>query len=322
MRHLFSRTSDGTLAGLMQRKPLLAFDFDGTLAPLVERPSMARLEPAHGRQADTTGGAPCPLSSSPAARCATSRRASKGFRWRASPATTASSPGAPHPRSSSWSPAGRTMLSQRFGQVPGLEIENKRWSLTVDYRHVPDLSGTEKALAAFARTLPQVRVLGGRHADLNLAPAGEHHKGTALARHVAALGRDAALYVGDDRTDEDAFAQPIAGLVSVRVGQKAGSHARFFLQEQTEVDRLLDALLALARRRRPMTAPATPHGDDARPCSRPPASGGTGCRRSSASRCSPSRSSCSAANCARCRRASWPRRCAPCRRRRWRWPRC
>jgi trehalose-6-phosphatase len=54
------------------------------------------------------------------------------------------------------------------------------------------------------------------------------------------------LFVGDDRTDEDAFAQPIAGLVSVRVGQKAGSHAQFFLQEQPEVDRLLDALIALA----------------------------------------------------------------------------
>ena len=55
----------------------------------------------------------------------------------------------------------------------------------------------------------------------------------------------AALYVGDDRTDEDAFAQPIAGLVSVRVGPKAGSQAQFFLQEQPEVERLLDALLAL-----------------------------------------------------------------------------
>jgi trehalose 6-phosphate phosphatase len=136
-------------------------------------------------------------------------------------------------------------LARRFGHLPELEIENKRWSLTVDYRHVPDLAQTERALAAFARTLPGVRVLGGRHADLNLAPAGEHHKGTALERHLEALGRRSALYVGDDRTDEDVFGHPVPGLVSVRVGPKAGSRAQYFLQEQPDVDRLLDALWAL-----------------------------------------------------------------------------
>jgi trehalose-6-phosphatase len=87
-------------------------------------------------------------------------------------------------------------------------------------------------------------VLGGRHADLNLAPAGEHHKGTALARHLAVLGRDAAMYVGDDRTDEDAFGQPLACMLSVRVGQKAGSLAQYFLTGQPEIDQLLDRLLA------------------------------------------------------------------------------
>ena len=244
MRHLFGRTGEVAFAGLMQQKPLLGFDFDGTLAALVERPSMARLEPATAvKLARLAAAVPVVVISGRAVSDLAPRLESiplagisgnHGLEpWGATPEVEHLVRG--------WADA----LSQRFGHVPGLEIDNKRWSLTVDYRHVPDLSSTEKALAAFARTLPQVRVLGGRHADLNLAPAGEHHKGTALARHVAALGRGAAMFVGDDRTDEDAFAQPIAGMVSVRVGQKAGSHAQFFLQEQTEVERLLDALLAL-----------------------------------------------------------------------------
>lgn len=245
MRHLFSRTSDGALAGLMQQQPLLGFDFDGTLAALVERPAMARLEPATAAKlARLAAAVPVVVISGRAVGDLVPRlegiplagiSGNHGLEpWGATPEVEHLVQG--------WADA----LSQRFGHVPGLEIENKRWSLTVDYRHVPDLVSTEKALAGFAKTLPRVRVLGGRHADLNLAPAGEHHKGTALARHVMALGRGTALYVGDDRTDEDAFAQPIAGLVSVRVGQKAGSHAQFFLQEQPEVDRLLDTLLALA----------------------------------------------------------------------------
>jgi trehalose 6-phosphate phosphatase len=245
MRHLFGRSGEVAFAGLMQQKPLLGFDFDGTLAALVERPSLARLAPVtFDRLSRLAAAVPVVVISGRAVSDLAPRldgiplagvSGNHGLEpWGATPEV--------EQLVRSWDVA----LAHRFGQVPGLEIDNKRWSLTVDYRHVPDLSSTEKALTTFARTLPQVRVLGGRHADLNLAPAGEHHKGTALARHVTALGRGAALFVGDDRTDEDAFAQPIAGLVSVRVGQKAGSHAQFFLQEQPEVDRLLDALIALA----------------------------------------------------------------------------
>lgn len=245
MRYLFSRTSDGILARLMEQTPLLGFDFDGTLAPLVERPSQAALLPTTtAKLARLAAAVPVVIISGRAVKDLAPRlegiplagiSGNHGLEpWGATPATEHLVRG--------WDEA----LTRRFGHLPGIEIENKRWSLTVDYRHVPDLSSTEKTLTSFARTLPEVRVLGGRHADLNLAPAGEHHKGTALSFHVNALGRQGALYVGDDRTDEDAFAQPIADLVSVRVGQKPGSHAQFFLQEQIEIDRLLDALLALA----------------------------------------------------------------------------
>ncbi len=245
MRHLFSRTSEGVLAGLMQQKPLLGFDFDGTLAALVERPSMARLAPAtFHRLARLAAAVPVVLISGRAVSDLAPRL--EGIPLAGITGNHGLEPWGATPQTEQVVRGWEVALSRQFGHVPGLEIENKRWSLTVDYRHVPDLSSTEKALAGFARALPQVRVLGGRHADLNLAPAGEHHKGTALARHVAALGRGAALYVGDDRTDEDAFGHPIAGLVSVRVGQKAGSHAQFFLQEQPEVDHLLDVLLALS----------------------------------------------------------------------------
>jgi trehalose 6-phosphate phosphatase len=245
MRHLFGRPGEQAFVGLMQRKPLLGFDFDGTLAALVERPSMASLTPAtFDRLSRLAAAVPVVVISGRAVSDLAPRldgiplagiSGNHGLEpWGATPEAEQLVRG--------WDEA----LARRFGRVPGLEIENKRWSLTVDYRHVPDLSSTEKALTAFARTLPQVRVLGGRHADLNLAPAGEHHKGTALSRHMTSLGRGAALFVGDDRTDEDAFAQPIDGLVGVRVGQKVGSHAQYFLQEQVEIDRLLDALLALA----------------------------------------------------------------------------
>jgi trehalose 6-phosphate phosphatase len=242
VRHLLTRVGDLAIAAVMARDPVLAFDFDGTLAPLVERPPLARIsDPTADRLRELAERHPVVIISGRAVGDVAPRLSGIAIAgisgnhglepWGATPEIEA--------RVDGWARA----LAERFGLVPGLEIEHKRWSLTVDYRHVPDLEETGRQLTAFARHLPGCRVLGGRHADLNLAPAGEHHKGTALARHVELLGRTAALYVGDDRTDEDAFGQPLASLLSVRVGQKAGSRAQYFLNGQPEIDQLLDRLL-------------------------------------------------------------------------------
>src|SRR6185369_10159921 len=50
MRHLFTPDGERALAEVMQRHPVLAFDFDGTLAPIVARPDEAHVpQPvAHG----------------------------------------------------------------------------------------------------------------------------------------------------------------------------------------------------------------------------------------------------------------------------------
>jgi trehalose 6-phosphate phosphatase len=60
------------------------------------------------------------------------------------------------------------------------------------------------------------------------------------------LSCDAAIYVGDDQTDEDAFAAgPPDRLLAIRVGARRGSRARYTLRNQAEVDDLLRALVAL-----------------------------------------------------------------------------
>src|SRR5688572_33458297 len=57
--------------------------------------------------------------------------------------------------------------------------------------------------------------------------------------------------VGDDVTDEDAFAcGGPGGLVAVRVGRCAATAAMFRLDEQAEVEMLLHALIQLAPRSR------------------------------------------------------------------------
>ena len=60
--------------------------------------------------------------------------------------------------------------------------------------------------------------------------------------------RRAALYVGDDRTDEDVFSLGLPRVMGVRVGQRRGSSARFFMREQREIDRLLTMILDAVER--------------------------------------------------------------------------
>jgi DNA-binding MarR family transcriptional regulator len=81
---------------------------------------------------------------------------------------------------------------------------------------------------------------------VNVLPAGAPHKGTALERALARLGCDRAIYVGDDDTDEDAFALPRPGrLLAVRVGRRRGTAAAWFIRRQADIDRLLLELVAL-----------------------------------------------------------------------------
>ena len=43
MQHLFTPEGEAGLAAILRKRPLLAFDFDGTLAPIVARPDDARI---------------------------------------------------------------------------------------------------------------------------------------------------------------------------------------------------------------------------------------------------------------------------------------
>jgi trehalose 6-phosphate phosphatase len=242
MRYFFGPGYEPRLRTLFAGQPLFAFDFDGTLAPLVEQPARARPRPVTERMLTELARAHPVVIISGRARADVERRlgalphsgvtGNHGLEpWGESPALER--------LVVEW----RQALEPELRRMPGVLIEDKRWSLTIDYRHAPDLEGTATRLHALAHRLPGARLLGGRHADFNIAPAGEVNKGTALTKYMERFGCNGALYVGDDRTDEDAFAAPVNGLISVRIGRRRQSRAGFFLRDQNEMDRLLGALL-------------------------------------------------------------------------------
>jgi len=217
---------------------LLAFDYDGTLSPIAPTPERARL-PAPTRRLLIRLAKQYPLVViSGRALADISERVmdigvrqvfgNHGLEW--SGATSR-----PRAQVRQWV----DQLHQHLDGVPGVVIEDKAHSLSVHYRSAPDHGRALRLILPAARALPRVRVICGA-AAVNLLPDHGANKGVALRRALDTSGCEMAIYVGDDETDEDAFAalKPDT-LLAIRVGAAKKSHARYHLASQESIDLLL-----------------------------------------------------------------------------------
>jgi trehalose 6-phosphate phosphatase len=151
--------------------------------------------------------------------------------------------------------------AQEIGRVAarhsGLILEDKIWTLSLHYRLaprelVPEVTDAVQRIAA-AKGL----VTTGGKEIIEVRPPIDVNKGTAavdLGRRLGALGSGTALYIGDDRTDEDAFHALRAvdpNAVTVRVGHpgfNGETHAEFGVDSPDEVRVLLEAVRDSVRR--------------------------------------------------------------------------
>ncbi len=133
-------------------------------------------------------------------------------------------------------------------------LEDKTYALTLHVRRVPDEEAAQAlgqfvALAQPALDADLLRVLPGAQV-LELLPAVDWHKGKAVdwIRSAVDVGPTAGVgvvYLGDDRTDEDAFATLGGRGVSIGVGDRPHDHLiQFRLEGPASVGRFLDRLCA------------------------------------------------------------------------------
>jgi trehalose 6-phosphate phosphatase len=247
MKPILSDEARGTLEALARERALLVFDFDGTLAPIVDRPADAVMRESTRTLLRVTSLLyPCAVVSGrsrfdlaprlegiPLLAFVGNHGAEAGF----GPVDRS-----PRPVVAEWVEE----LRVRLGDLPGVEIEDKGLSIAIHYRRAPDPEAAGRLVRAAADALEGVRVFGG-HAVVNVAPSDALDKGGAVGEILHRIGWRQAAYVGDDVTDEDAFtAEGVT--VSVRVGRAERSAARWFLEAQAEIDGLLRALVAARQR--------------------------------------------------------------------------
>lgn len=100
----------------------------------------------------------------------------------------------------------------RLDGIEGVTVERKRYAIAVHTRRAPHHTARQRAadiVATLADRHPRLRVTGGKDIE-EFRPDIDWDKGRALSRLMEVLELDAdrhpPVYVGDDLTDEDAFA--------------------------------------------------------------------------------------------------------------------
>ncbi|BDG08330.1 trehalose-phosphatase [Anaeromyxobacter paludicola] len=232
------------LRRLAEGRLLVAFDYDGCLAPLARTPQGAHMRPGTKRLlaalaerypvAVVSGRAWKDAAAFVSGACATVV-GNHGFEH----GCAREVPRATVARVRRWVGA----LEAALEGVDGYFIEDKVSTLSIHYGLKRQWRRVEEAVHAAAAGLDGARLVHGKHV-LNCVPASFPNKGDAVRRLLKETGSAQAIFCGDDVTDEDVFALGPPRVEGVRVGPGA-SKARWRLRSQEDMDALLSTLLEL-----------------------------------------------------------------------------
>jgi trehalose 6-phosphate phosphatase len=247
MKYLFTKTGLRLLESLSFTKTLFAFDYDGTLSKIVPTPDEATVnQTSCDLLRKLHKHAPIAIISGRSINDLKPRLPFKptylignhGLEGLSkNPKTTL--------LAAETCKAWKQQLHKNLGRhlKNGINLEDKTFSLALHYRNSHQKRKAKLFLLDVAsRIQPSPRMILGK-CVINLVPVGGPHKGIALADLMLQADVKSAFYVGDDDTDEDVFALSNMRILGVRVGRKNLSQAKFYIERQSEINRLLQYLV-------------------------------------------------------------------------------
>lgn len=141
----------------------------------------------------------------------------------------------------------KSQLLQLRSEYPGLFIEDKKMSLAVHYRLVQSSQQNVlcKCIMALVGNVVEDGVLSVTHGKkvIELRPSMTWTKGSFAAFALRLLRKRnrrslAAVYLGDDTTDEDVFKKLRSGIM-IRIGYSRTSNACYYLDSQHQVSNFI-----------------------------------------------------------------------------------
>jgi trehalose 6-phosphate phosphatase len=242
---LFSEQGRRELARLTACRTLYAFDFDGTLAPIVADPAAARAPDEIARYlAQLARQVPVAVISGRIRSELVERLPAEVAHLIGNHGNEGIDDAQAEAREAvcrRW----RAVLERELSSAAatGIRVEDKGVSLSLHYRAAADAKAALALLRQIvSRLQPAPEVIDGKRV-LNVLPPGSVTKYEALAALAERTQADAVLFVGDDDTDERVFERAPPQWVTVRVEPTDNSAARYSLAEQADVAALLAELV-------------------------------------------------------------------------------
>lgn len=140
-------------------------------------------------------------------------------------------------------------LREALDDIAGAQLERKHFSVAAHYRNVneSDASGIEQAVDAVARKHRELRKINGKKV-YELLPDIDWNKGRAVLWLLETLelegGEAFPIFIGDDRTDEDAFSALKERGAGILVSEQPQvTAANYWLGNPEDVERFLQELI-------------------------------------------------------------------------------
>ena len=155
-----------------------------------------------------------------------------------------------HPKASSTRPIIlkiKHLLKKEIADIKGAWLEDKKFTLTLHFRAVKrgDISSVKRAFYKITKRFLEEKlltVIKGKKV-LELTPDISWDKGNAIFYILKRLkNKWFPIYIGDDKTDENAFRALNKNGITIRVGKSAKTAADYYLKGYWEVPRALDML--------------------------------------------------------------------------------
>jgi len=236
------------------RQLAVFLDYDGTLTPIVSRPDQAMLMDSTQAILRTLASKiPVAILSGRELKDVRKRVGIDGIVYAGSHGFDIAGPrGLQRQEATEFLPAldlAENELREKLDCIAGALIERKRFSIAAHYRNVneSDFPKLERGVSEIAARHRKLRRINGKKV-YELLPNVDWDKGKAMLWLLETLGLDrpnaCPIYIGDDRTDEDAFHALEQRGVGILVSEEPRpTAASYSLRDPSEVERFLRKLV-------------------------------------------------------------------------------
>ncbi|MDI6855371.1 MAG: trehalose-phosphatase [Candidatus Thermoplasmatota archaeon] len=254
MKYLFSAPQELNIL-LKKRNKFIMLDYDGTLTPIVEKPELAVLHKDMNIILKKLAAKyPIAIISGRSLKELKNLVKVDGIYYAGNHGFEISNDTEYiHPSAALTQPIIREVcskLDRKLKRIKGVIVENKGLTASVHYRMVSEkyVESLKASLREFLKPYLErgkIRVTRGKKV-FELRPNIDWDKGKAIEWLVKVTNKEAylPLYIGDDRTDEDAFlVLREKGLGILVTLYKKESFAKYFVKNVAEVEKFLNFLL-------------------------------------------------------------------------------